>query len=221
MCRDARAFNVLGIDSGASTAEIRRAYLEKAKECHPDANPDDNDAHEKFQQVQWAYDKVSSAEFKVAEFELSQLDLYKETIRNCIKECDLSVNVPELWGMITDDGRVDIDADLVMGMIDLCAFQTRLPYAIKVMRDVEGKRIKNKNKKDILQLGYNRLLSHCDQSLRKQQESGKYFVELECSGKSVTMTEVVEALQAAGLNPDTQTHMYLMQNARRMHWICV
>ena len=44
-------YEVLGIPKTATKAEIKKAYLDKAKECHPDVNPDNDEAAIKFQQV--------------------------------------------------------------------------------------------------------------------------------------------------------------------------
>jgi DnaJ-class molecular chaperone len=55
-------YQVLGINRNASQAEIQKAYREAARKYHPDMNPDDKTAKEKFQQVQQAYDVLSDAE---------------------------------------------------------------------------------------------------------------------------------------------------------------
>lgn len=48
-------YELLGVKPGASRAEITSAYRRAAMRCHPDRNPDDPDAKEKFQQVDRAY----------------------------------------------------------------------------------------------------------------------------------------------------------------------
>ncbi|MDP7015056.1 MAG: J domain-containing protein, partial [Pirellulaceae bacterium] len=45
-----------------SGADIQKAYREQARKLHPDLNPDDSRAKEKFQKVQAAYDVLNDAE---------------------------------------------------------------------------------------------------------------------------------------------------------------
>ena len=53
---------VLGVAPGASQEEIKKAYRQKAKECHPDLHPDDPKATEKMNQVNEAYDMLMHPE---------------------------------------------------------------------------------------------------------------------------------------------------------------
>jgi molecular chaperone DnaJ len=55
-------YNVLGVAKGASDEEIKKAYRKLARQYHPDRNPDDPKAEEKFKEVQGAYDVLSDAE---------------------------------------------------------------------------------------------------------------------------------------------------------------
>ena len=55
-------YEVLGASRTASQDEIRKAYLQLARQHHPDANPDDPSAAERFQEIQNAYDVLKDSE---------------------------------------------------------------------------------------------------------------------------------------------------------------
>jgi len=50
-----KACRILGIGQDATEVYVRRAYLCLAKKYHPDVNPDDPKAEERFKEIQWAY----------------------------------------------------------------------------------------------------------------------------------------------------------------------
>lgn len=52
-------YEVLGVDKNASEAEIKRAYRKVAKKYHPDMNPGDKEAEEKFKEAAEAYEVLS------------------------------------------------------------------------------------------------------------------------------------------------------------------
>jgi molecular chaperone DnaJ len=60
MARD--AYEVLGVSKQATDDEIKRAYRKLARECHPDANPDDPTAAERFKEINAAYDALRDPE---------------------------------------------------------------------------------------------------------------------------------------------------------------
>ena len=55
-------YKTLGVPRNASQTEIQKAYRELARKYHPDMNPDDKTAKQKFQQVQAAFDVLNNAE---------------------------------------------------------------------------------------------------------------------------------------------------------------
>lgn len=55
-------YSVLGVDKSATQAEIKKAYRNLAKKYHPDANPGNKAAEEKFKDINEAYEVLGDAE---------------------------------------------------------------------------------------------------------------------------------------------------------------
>ena len=57
-------YEVLGVDKNASEDEIKRAYKKLARKYHPDMNPGDKEAEEKFKEINEANEVLSDPEKK-------------------------------------------------------------------------------------------------------------------------------------------------------------
>ncbi|WP_125256392.1 DnaJ C-terminal domain-containing protein [Brevundimonas fluminis] len=66
-------YKELGVARGASAAEIKSAYRKLAKQLHPDSNPGDKAAEERFKRVTAAFDILGDAE-KKAKFDRGEID---------------------------------------------------------------------------------------------------------------------------------------------------
>jgi DnaJ-class molecular chaperone len=66
-------YTTLGVNKDATQADIQKAYRRLAKKLHPDLNPGDKTAEDKFKEVSVAYDLLNDPE-KRARFDRGQID---------------------------------------------------------------------------------------------------------------------------------------------------
>jgi len=59
-------YSVLGVSRDAPDDEIKKAFRQKAKQYHPDANPEDAGAESRFKEVNEAYEVLSDEEKRAA-----------------------------------------------------------------------------------------------------------------------------------------------------------
>ena len=66
-------YEVLGVAPTATSTEIQSAYRKLAKKLHPDLNPGDKGAEDRFKEVAGAYDLLSDAD-KRKRFDSGEID---------------------------------------------------------------------------------------------------------------------------------------------------
>jgi DnaJ-class molecular chaperone len=71
MARD--PYDVIGVARSASADEIKRGFRKKAKALHPDANPNDPKAQDRFAELNNAYELLSDAD-KKRQFDRGEID---------------------------------------------------------------------------------------------------------------------------------------------------
>jgi molecular chaperone DnaJ len=59
-------YQVLDVPRTASEADIKKAYRRLAMKFHPDRNPDDHEATDKFKEVKEAYEVLTDAQKRAA-----------------------------------------------------------------------------------------------------------------------------------------------------------
>ncbi|ALC46510.1 CG17187 [Drosophila busckii] len=94
---DVNLYDLLGVSIEADQTEIRKAYRKRALVCHPDKNPDNPKAAERFHELskaleilsdasaRAAYDKVLKAK-KAAELRTKQLDSKRQKLKEELEE---------------------------------------------------------------------------------------------------------------------------------------
>ncbi|CAA6672633.1 unnamed protein product [Spirodela intermedia] len=80
MVKETEYYDVLGVRSDATEAEIKKAYYIKAKQVHPDKNPNDPQAAHKFQVLGEAYQVLSNPSQRQTYDLYGKMSISKETI---------------------------------------------------------------------------------------------------------------------------------------------
>ncbi|XRB13847.1 J domain-containing protein [Pseudoscourfieldia marina] len=60
--KDSSLYDTLGVEPNATQSELKKAYYNLARSLHPDKNPNDPEAHQRFQRIGEAYQILSNPE---------------------------------------------------------------------------------------------------------------------------------------------------------------
>lgn len=91
-------YEILEVDRNSSKEDIKKAYRKLAKKYHPDLNPNDDEAQEKFKEINFAYEVLSDDEKK------SKYDLYGEAAftNGGMGPNDFTMDFSDLFGDVFD-----------------------------------------------------------------------------------------------------------------------
>lgn len=104
-------YEILGVKRDAAAEEIRNAYRRLAKKLHPDLNPGNREAEEKFKEASAAYDLLSDAE-KRKRFDKGEIDAQGNERPRYRSYRDYA-DAGEHTAYDTDAGYADFDADVL------------------------------------------------------------------------------------------------------------
>ena len=137
MARSLReSYELLGLPTNASEEEVKRAYKQKARECHPDKNPGDPKATERFQALQQGYERIVSGSSAAGEYEdddeqffggfpsFFHFVMFQEMMRRRMEEQMMA----RMFGGIFFEDDSDDDDDIPFGFFGMPFFQRPRHY---------------------------------------------------------------------------------------------
>ena len=123
--------DVLGVSRGASEDEIKRAYRQKAKQYHPDVNPNNPNAEARFKEIKEAYEKLLAAAKRAPDHARPTWELRNVPVDNY-------ENLPQLW---QPEGYVYVIKDLDSGNYKI-GYTSHLQHRIRKLQETASGELK-------------------------------------------------------------------------------
>jgi hypothetical protein len=112
-------YDIIGVSRSATQQDIKRAYFQEAKKCHPDLNPNNPKATERFQNLASAYevlsdpskrkqyDSMGSRFYQQSQGQQTTTETHSRETFNSVWE-DIDV-LKEAWGEFFDDTKEEME----------------------------------------------------------------------------------------------------------------
>jgi molecular chaperone DnaJ len=139
-------YEILGVAKNASADEIKKAYRKLARQYHPDRNPGDQDAEERFKEIQGAYDVLSDPDKRKQYDAFGSADGRRAGPGDFTWASGEGFDLGDLFGGIFGRGRgaqqqqqqqrgqrgADVEVEINLSFEDaLHGLETRIPVAIE------------------------------------------------------------------------------------------
>src|SRR5256884_5632711 len=106
-------YEVLGIARNATGEEVKRAYRKLAVKFHPDKNPDDPRAEEKFKELGEAYDVLMDADKRAAYDRRQRVCPHQSTHRSEEHTSELQSRLHLVCRLLLEKKKKDEKCDVV------------------------------------------------------------------------------------------------------------
>ncbi|RJU83925.1 MAG: J domain-containing protein, partial [Candidatus Poseidoniales archaeon] len=103
------AYDILGVSSDATDAHIKRNYRRLARQYHPDRNPDDQAAEERFKSIQTAYEQIGTTESR-AEYDqkIRMEEMFRGGRRSTFNGGFGGFDIGDIFSQFRNSGRDNI-----------------------------------------------------------------------------------------------------------------
>ncbi|KAJ8601720.1 hypothetical protein CTAYLR_003198 [Chrysophaeum taylorii] len=200
-------YKILGVPRDADENALKKAYRKLAIKYHPDKNPDDPSAEEKFKNIAEAYDVLSDKEKRAA---------YDRFGKDGAKAAEQGASMPR-GGM--DQRRAQEVFSMFFGSDDPFAAFGEMPGGVRIQvmgGDMFPRRRPPPQRFDKLPRGatviLRGLVGAAEKNddigrIREYNDRGRYVVELEDSGETLAvkpenLTQILKGVRLVGITTD-------------------